>query len=97
MHVDETSLNVDKKRHWIHVYSSGETTLKFLHPQRGTEAIDKITIIPRYGGIIIHDGWSSYLTYEQGGHALCGSPLTRELTYIVETHDSSWATHMKTL
>jgi hypothetical protein len=23
MHVDETSLRVDKKNHWIHVYSAG--------------------------------------------------------------------------
>ena len=35
MHVDETSLRVDKKNHWIHVYSGGDITLKFLHRKRG--------------------------------------------------------------
>ena len=39
MHVDETSLRVDKKNYWIHVYSSGDITLKFLHQKRGKEAI----------------------------------------------------------
>jgi transposase len=45
MNVDETSLRVDKKNHWIHVYSSGDITLKFLHRGRGTEAIEEINII----------------------------------------------------
>ncbi|VAW90022.1 hypothetical protein MNBD_GAMMA18-2144, partial [hydrothermal vent metagenome] len=62
IHVDETSLRVDKKRPWIHVYSSGDITLKFLHPKRGKAAIEAINIIPRYGGVIIHDCWSSYLS-----------------------------------
>ena len=35
LHVDETSLRVDKKNHWIHVCSAGDITLKFLHPKRG--------------------------------------------------------------
>jgi len=95
--VDETSLRVDKKKHWIHVYSAGDVTLKLLHRKRGTEAINKINIIPRYGGIIIHDCWSSYLAYNNCGHGLCGSHLTRELTYIIETNDYRWAANMKNL
>ena len=41
-HVDETSLRVDKKNHWIHVYASGDITLKFLHEKRGKAAIEAI-------------------------------------------------------
>lgn len=62
MHVDETSVRVNKNNHWIHVYSSGDITLKFLHQKRGREAIEEINLIPRYSGAIIHDCWSSYLT-----------------------------------
>jgi transposase len=58
INVDETSLRVDKKNHWIHVYSSGDITLKFLHRKRGKEAIESIGIIPQYDGKIIHDCWS---------------------------------------
>jgi transposase len=89
LHVDETSLRVDKKKQWIHVYSSGDITLKFLHQKRGKEAIESIGIIPRYGGVIIHDCWSSYLSYIHCGHALCGSHLLRELTFIVESNNMS--------
>lgn len=97
MHVDETSLRVDKKNHWIHVYSSQDITLKFLHPRRGTEAIEEINIIPQYKGTIIHDCWSSYLTYGHCDHGLCGSHLLRELTFVVETNGHRWAANMKAL
>lgn len=97
IHVDETSLRVDKRRHWIHVYSAGTITLKRLHRKRGREAIDDIGLIPRYDGVLIHDCWASYLAYERCGHALCGSHLLRELTFIVDAHGYRWARHMKRL
>ena len=97
INVDETSLRVDKKNHWIHVYSSGDITLKFLHRKRGREAIESINIIPQYNGVIIHDCWSSYFSYKQCGHGLCGSHLLRELTFIVESNDYKWASNIKCL
>lgn len=97
LHVDETSFRVDRQRHWIHVYSSGDITLKLLHRRRGKEAIEAIGIIPRYGGVIIHDCWSSYLSYHHCGHGLCGSHLLRELTFIVQANDYAWARNMKRL
>ena len=97
MHVDETSLRVDRKNYWIHVCSAGEITLKFLHPNRGREAIEAIGVIPRYGGVVIHDCWASYLTYDHCGHGLCGSHLLRELTFIVEANGYAWADNMKRL
>ncbi len=38
MHVDETSLRVDKKNYWIHVHSSGDITLKCLQQGRGDKS-----------------------------------------------------------
>jgi len=97
VNVDETSLRVDKKNHWLHVYSAGDITLKFLHRKRGTEAINEINIIPLYHGTIIHDCWSSYLTYQHCDHSLCGSHLLRELTHAFESNGYQWATNMKIL
>jgi transposase len=97
INVDETSLRVDKKNHWIHVYSSGDITLKFLHRKRGKAAIEALNIIPQYGGKIIHDCWSSYLSYHHCGHGLCGSHLLRELTFIIEANGYAWARNMKRL
>jgi hypothetical protein len=97
INVDETSLRVDKKNHWLHVYSAGHITLKFLHRKRGKAAIEAIAIIPRYGGVIIHDCWASYLSYLHCGHGLCGSHLLRELTFIFESNSYAWARNMKRL
>lgn len=97
IHVDETSFRVQKKNHWIHVYSSGGTTLKLLHRKRGKEAIEELNIIPRYGGVIIHDCWASYLSYDHCGHGLCGSHLLRELTFIIDSNQYRWARNVKKL
>jgi len=95
--VDETSLRVDKKNYWCHVYSSGDLTLKFLHRKRGKEAVDDIGVIPRYGGVIVHDCWSTYFSYPNCRHALCGSHILRELTFIVDSNGYRWAGNMKKL
>ena len=98
MHVDETSLRVDRKNHWIHVYSAGTLTVKRLHPKRGCEAIEAIGIIPRYGGVAVHDCWASYSEL----HALrarimrCAS-CCESSTFIVDAHDYAWAKRMKRL
>ena len=97
MHVDETSLRVDKKNHWIHVYSSGDITLKFLHQKRGKEAIEAIGIIPHYVGTIVHDCWASYLSYDHLKHGLCGGHLLRELTFIIDSNGYCWSKNMKRL
>jgi transposase len=97
VHVDETSMRVDKLNHWLHVYSAGNITLKFLHRKRGKAAIVAIDIIPRYGGTIIHDCWASYLSYLHCGHGLCGSHLLRELTFVFESNGYAWARNMKRL
>jgi transposase len=97
MNVDETSLRVDKKNYWIHVYSAGDITIKLLHRRRGTEAIEEIDIIPRYRGTIIHDCWSSYFTYDNCNHGLCGSHIVRELTCIIASNGYAWASKMKVL
>lgn len=97
INVDETSFRVDMKNYWIHVYSSNDLTLKFLHRNRGKAAVEAVNIIPRYDGAIIHDCWPSYLSYPHCRHGLCGSHLLRELTFIVDTHDYAWACNMKRL
>lgn len=97
IHTDETSLRVEGKNHWIHIYSAGDITLKFLHRKRGKEAIESIDIIPKYGGTIIHDCWRSYMGYENCDHGLCGSHLLRELTFVYESNKYRWAKNIKAL
>jgi len=99
IHVDETSIRVNKVNYWIHVYTYGNISLQFVHRKRGIEAVDDIGIIPKYGGIIVHDCWATYFSYKNVGHALCGSHILRELRYIMECDEdgASWAMMMKDL
>ncbi len=55
-----------------------------------------MNIIPRYGGVIIHDCWASYLSYDHCGHGLCGSHLLRELTFVVDSNGYRWARNIIT-
>ena len=97
IHTDETSLRVDKKNHWIHVYSAGDITLRLLHQKRGSEAVEEFGIIPAYGGVIVHDCWASYLSYEHLEHGLCGSHLLRELQFTIDANGYRWAKNMRRL
>lgn len=97
LHTDETSLRVQRKNHWIHVYAGGDVTLKCLHRKRGKAAIEDNDIIPRYGGVIIHDCWASYFAYDHCKHGLCGSHLLRELAFIHDSNGYRFAKQMKSL
>ena len=97
LHVDETSMRIDHKNHWLPDCGAGDLTLKFVHPKRGRAAIDDINIIPRYGGVLVHDRWASYLGYDQCDHALCGSHLLRDLKFVMDAHDHAWARRMHKL
>ncbi len=54
-------------------------------------------MIPVYGGVIVHDCWTSYLSYEHLEYGLCGSHLLRELQFTIDANRYSWAKNMKRL
>ena len=75
----------------------GPITVKGLHRNRGCEAINTLGIIPRYGGLIVHDCWKAYLTYTQCKHQLCGAHLLRELQAVTDSNAYPWARKMHKL
>ena len=99
LHVDETSIRINKVNYWLHVYTYGNISLQFVHRSRGTEAVNDIGLIPRYRGIIVHDCWATYFSYKNVGHALCGSHILRELRYVMQCEEggAGWAMMMKEL
>ena len=96
LHADETSLNVDGKRHWLHVLSAQDCTLFGLSPKRGTEAMNAMGVLPKFKGTLIHDHWKPYYTYGCT-HALCNAHHLRELTYAHEEDGQRWAKNMHSL
>jgi transposase len=96
-HADETGMRVMGKLHWLHVLSTPQLTRYGLHAKRGREALDALNLIPRFSGDLVHDGWSAYATYRQCGHALCNAHVLRELTFLHEQYQQTWAAQMKAL
>ena len=96
MHADETGINIDGKRHWLHCLSNLKWTYFLPHEKRGVEAMDEMDIIPRFTGILIHDHWKPYYRYEGCLHALCNAHHIRELNRVTEQDKQVWADKMKT-
>lgn len=96
VHADETGINIGGKGHWLHSASNDRWTLFQAHTKRGTDAMNDIGILPKFKGILCHDHWKPYYTYECT-HALCNAHHLRELTRAWEQDAQNWAHQMKEL
>lgn len=91
---DETGMQVNGKRMWLHTTNTPDISYQVLHEKRGTAAIEDIGVLPQYHGYAIHDRWASYFQYNQCNHALCNAHLLRDLKYIHEELGYNWAEDM---
>ena len=96
LHVDETGINKNGDKYWLHSASNRLWTHFSPHEKRGTEAMNSIGILPKFKGILCHDHWKPYYTYDCT-HALCNAHHLRELTAVWEEDKQQWAKEMKTL
>jgi len=96
LHGDETGININGGKGWIHSLSNNEVVLMFPHQRRGTEAMDEIGILGNYHGILCHDFWSAYSAYDVI-HACCHAHLKREFSKANEKFDQKWAIKMREL
>lgn len=95
-HADETGINIDGKRHWLHCVSNSELTYLYAHKARGTAAMDSGGVLPRFKGIMCHDHWKPYYSYSCT-HSLCNAHHLRELERAIEQDNQEWAKKMQHL
>ena len=92
-HADETGINVDGKRLWLHCVSNDHVTLFYPDEKRGKEAMDRMGVLPFFSGILCHDHWKPYFTYKFE-HSLCNAHHIRELDWCAELDKQNWAKQM---
>lgn len=95
-HCDETGININGDKAWLHCVSNSKWTYLYPHRKRGSEAIDEMGILPKYGGILCHDHWKPYYSYDCT-HALCNAHHIRELKCVYEQDNQRWAKAMEEL
>jgi len=96
LHADETGINVDGKRHWLHCNSNHSLTYYFPHARRGKDAMDEMGVLPNFSGVLCHDHWKPYYRYDCT-HSLCNAHHLRELERAWEQDNLQWAKQMQTL
>jgi transposase len=95
LHVDETGININGDRHWLHCATNASWTYFFAHKKRGNEATNSAEILSAFKGVPCHDHWKPYYCYADCLHALCNAHHLRELARAWEQDGQQWAEHLK--
>ena len=91
---DESGVRVGAKLQWLHVASTPQLTYYGVDSKRGKDGMDAVGILPEFGGVAVHDHWKSYFRFDDCTHALCNVHHLRELQFVIDRYQQSWAADM---
>jgi len=94
VHCDESGIRVEAQLNWLHVLATEQLTYYAVHSKRGQKAMQDIGLLGELQGRAIHDAWASYFKFGNCTHALCNAHHLRELRFIFEQYQQTWAKDM---
>ena len=94
VHFDESGLRVAGQLHWLHVASTPHLTHYHVHQKRGQEGMVAGQILTQFQGEAVHDHWSPYLKFGNCQHNFCNAHHLRELQFVAEQYQQTWAKEM---
>jgi transposase len=88
---DETGLRVAGSLAWIHAAVTDTLAIFTVHTTRGHDGMKAAGILPAFGGIAVHDGFTPYRAYGSA-HQLCNAHHLRELAAVLDADPTQhWA------
>jgi transposase len=67
---DETGWRIGGRPAWLHAWVGERATCYAIDPQRSADALERVIGID-WGGVLAHDGWSSYDRFREATHQQC--------------------------
>lgn len=97
VHLDESGLRVAGKLYWVHVASTDHLTYLVANSYRGSKAHQEIDLLPQRTGWVMHDDYASYFRYPHAQHATCNAHHLRDLFFLHERYQQTWAQELAQL
>jgi transposase len=82
LYVDETSIDVQGKKHWIWVFTTPSETFVAIRKSRGMKVLKEV-LTRRFKGIIVCDGWKPYAKFTKHIQR-CWAHLLRESNELAQ-------------
>ena len=94
---DETGAKINGKTHWFWTWQNERLTFIAQSQSRGYKTIAQNFPDGLPSAILVHDRWAAHFRCPASGHQVCLAHLFRDLEYIEQVHQSTWAGSLKTV
>jgi len=91
LYVDETSIDVQGKMHWIWIFTTPSETFVVIRKSRGMKVLMEV-LTRRFSGIIVCDGWKPYAKFTKRLQR-CWAHLLRESKDLAEKIEEAVPLH----
>lgn len=92
---DETSCNISGENNWLWSYQNNKATYLYIHPTRGTAAIESQFPTGFKKATLITDRWAAQLKTKSKDKQLCLQHLVRDAQKLIDSYSSTWARQLQ--